>query len=68
MTLALEEMAEEIYAAHDGGDPIGYIVAAIQAERERAAAVAERIGQTYGEDETGWLDCSETIAASIRRG
>lgn len=35
-------------------------------ERELCAVAAEDIGKAYGEDETGWLDCSETIAKSIR--
>lgn len=44
------------------------VARAIMAERERAASVAEAIGEAYGEDETGWLDCSETIAMAVRRG
>lgn len=35
-------------------------------ERELCAIAADEIGKAYGEDETGWLDCSETIAKSIR--
>lgn len=49
-------------------DSITPLARAILAERERAAQAAEGVGKSYGEDETGWLDCSETIAAAIRRG
>ena len=34
---------------------------------EQAAIIADGIGKAYGEDETGWFECSETIAAAIRR-
>jgi len=34
---------------------------------EEAAVKAISIGEQYGEDETGWLDCSETISTSIRQ-
>lgn len=30
------------------------------------AGVAVSIGEQYGEDETGWLECSETTAQAIR--
>lgn len=30
------------------------------------ARVAVGIGEQYGEDETGWFECSETIAHAIR--
>jgi hypothetical protein len=33
---------------------------------EEAAKKAESIGEQYGEDETGWFECSETVAAAIR--
>jgi len=45
------------------------IEAAAQARREaieEAAAKADSIGEAYGEDETGWFECSETIARAIR--
>lgn len=45
------------------------IEAAAQARREaleEAAAEADSIGEAYGEDETGWFECSETIARAIR--
>lgn len=35
------------------------------AERKRCAFVANRIGRDYGEDEVGWSECAETIAAAI---
>lgn len=34
--------------------------------RERAALEAEGIGEAYGMDETGWAECSETVATAIR--
>lgn len=34
--------------------------------RERAALEAEGIGEAYGMDETGWTECSETVATAIR--
>ncbi|SCW57209.1 hypothetical protein SAMN02927924_01449 [Sphingobium faniae] len=34
---------------------------------KEAAVKAISIGEQYGEDETGWLDCSETIATAIRQ-
>lgn len=37
------------------------------ASLEQAAIIADGIGKAYGEDETGWFECSETIAAAIRR-
>jgi len=33
---------------------------------EAGAKVADEIGKAYGEDETGWFDCSETVATAIR--
>jgi len=42
------------------------ITAAVAAEREACAVVAEEIGAAYGEDETGWLDCTETVALGVR--
>ena len=33
---------------------------------EVLAGVAVGIGEQYGEDETGWFECSETIAQDIR--
>lgn len=50
MTETLDEMVERVYASHDGGDPRGYVEAAILAERERCVAVAEHLN--------GWgADC-----------
>lgn len=43
-----------------------HVADAIKAERERAAKAAEAVGAGYGDDETGWLECSETIATAIR--
>lgn len=34
---------------------------------KRAAEIARDVGEAYGEDETGWAECSETIEASINR-
>lgn len=34
--------------------------------KERAALVAKEIGESYGEDETGWFECCETVESSIR--
>ena len=52
------------------GDDREHIARALLAERlkerELCAIAADEIGKAYGEDETGWLDCSETIAKSIR--
>lgn len=36
------------------------------AERERCGLIADHIGAEYGEDEVGWLECSETISRAIR--
>lgn len=41
--------------------------AAIRTVLERAAKCATDIGEQYGMDETGWADCSETIASAILR-
>jgi hypothetical protein len=42
------------------------LLAAPQVEREACAALAEQIGDEYGEDEPRWLECTETVAAAIR--
>ena len=34
---------------------------------EACAKVAESVGESYGEDEAGWLDCTETVAMQIRQ-
>lgn len=70
-----EERALEI-VAELGFDPeredtmllrISQSYAAIRAdEREKCVMVALDVGQSYGEDEVGYFECSETIAASIR--
>lgn len=57
-----------VYRDHDENAFTDTIARAILAERERCAQCAEEVGKAYAEDEAGWLDCSETIAASIRKG
>lgn len=38
------------------------------AQRERDAKIADDVGNSYGDDETGWAECSEVIARNIRKG
>jgi len=42
------------------------LVVALDEIGEECARVALSIGEQYGEDETGWFECSETVAQSIR--
>ena len=58
---------EALRAGKHDDDPQVQVIAAVRiAERERNAKCAEDIGESYGEDETGWFECSETIAQAIR--
>lgn len=43
-------------------------LAAIIETQEAAARLAENIGSDYGMDETGWFDCTETVALQLRAG
>ncbi len=40
MSETLDEMVERVYASHEGGDPRGYVEAAILAERQRCFRMA----------------------------
>jgi len=62
-TPMLGELADAIEARIAAAEQRG-----AERERERCAKEAEEVGEAYGEDETGWFECSETIAAAIRRG
>jgi len=50
---------------HDTHGTVQAFAAQRVAERKRCAFIANRIGRDYGEDEVGWSECAETIAAAI---
>lgn len=67
---AVEAALKEVIEGARPREPVTYAMAADAAIRtvlERAAKCATDIGEQYGMDETGWADCSETIASAILR-
>lgn len=66
-----EERARELHGMFMSGNADEYHIyqafISIRAdEREKCAKLALDVGQSYGEDEVGYFECSETIAATIR--
>lgn len=63
----IEDLKRDLYLTrNECANARDHILAAKLKEREACAIEADEIGKAYGEDETGWLDCSETIAKAIR--
>lgn len=52
----------------DNAHGVKIALAAIIETTEAAARLAENIGSDYGMDETGWFDCTETVALQLRSG
>jgi len=69
-TIAHEVIAaEHTHGIHAAAEIVQRAIDTAKAQqREADAKVADDIGEAYGEDETGWLECSENIAAAIREG